>query len=201
MATRRRLTRDQRREHLLDVAASLVTDAGFEAVTMEGVASRAGVSKGLGYAYFTNRDELLAALFDREMGRLDADVIHAEREAAAVGGSFDDRLRAIIAAGLDVVADRGALIGALLRGKAPDGPLEHKRRARQGVVEQFFGDMVIAEYALDEHTAATAIGILLGGYGAALDLWVHGRATRAEITEAFVALAVGGLGTLRSGTL
>lgn len=200
MTGRRRLTRDERRDHLLDVAAALVTEAGFEAVTMEGVAGRAGVSKGLGYAYFTNRDELLAALFDREMGTMDAAVARAEAATSAVGGSFEDRLRSIITAGLDVVAKRGVLIGALLRGKAPDGPLELKRHARQAVIEHYLTELVVTEYGLSERAAETAVGILLGGYAAALDQWVHGRATREEITDTFVHLAAGGLRRLSSGT-
>jgi len=48
-----RLPRNERREQLLDVAAGLILEKGTEAVTMEGVAAAAGVSKGLGYAYFT----------------------------------------------------------------------------------------------------------------------------------------------------
>jgi AcrR family transcriptional regulator len=199
-ATRRRLTRDERREHLLDVAAALITASGFEAVTMEGVASQAGVSKGLGYVYFANRDELLGALFDREMRAMDDRVLEADEEVRVGNGTFEDRLRAIIRAGLDVVATRGVLIGALLRGKATDGPLEHKRHARQAVVAQYFTDMVVAEYGVNAGTARTAVGVLLGGYAAALDLWVQDRASREEIVEVFVRLATGGLAGLRSGT-
>src|SRR6266403_6308199 len=63
----RRLPAEQRREHLLDVGAAIILDSGFETLTMESVAERAGVSKGLGYAYFENAEELALALYDREM--------------------------------------------------------------------------------------------------------------------------------------
>ena len=66
-----RLSRDERRAHFLDMAAEIITEHGADSVTMEGVAARAGVSKALGYRYFTNRDDLLMALFDREMAILD----------------------------------------------------------------------------------------------------------------------------------
>ena len=163
---------------------------------MEGVAQRAGVSKGLGYAYFDNRDQLLAALFNREMAALDRRVTQAANRAAAEGEPFEERLRAIISAGLDVVADRGTLIGALLQGKLNDGPLEQSRRNRQRAVEDYFVSLVRAEYELSERVARSAVPILLSGYSGALDLWVRRRATRAEITAAFVRLAVGGLRAL-----
>jgi hexosaminidase len=42
-------------------------EGGIEAVTMESVAARARVSKGLGYAYFDNRNDLLLTLLEREI--------------------------------------------------------------------------------------------------------------------------------------
>ena len=192
----RRRSRAERRAQFLDVAAELIVEGGFDAVTMEGLAQRAGVSKGLGYAYFDNRDQLLAALFKREMTALDRRVTEAGDRAAAAGEPFEERLRAIISAGLDVVADRGALIGALLQGKLDVGPLEQSRRTRQRSVEDYFVSLVRAEYGLSERVARSAVPILLSGYAGALDLWVRRRATRAEITAAFVRLAVGGLRAL-----
>ncbi len=174
---------------------------GFESVTMEGVATRAGVSKGLGYAYFDNRDELLAALFDREMAALDRRVLRAATDASAAGGTFEHRLHAILDAGLDVVADRGVLIGTLLQAKPHEGPLEEKRRARQDVVERYFMQMVIDEYGVTQRAARTAVAILLGGYSGALELWVHRRVTRTEIANAFVSMALGGLGALSDGAV
>src|SRR6478609_2361556 len=87
-----RLSAPERREHLLDVAAALVVEQGVDALTMEGVASRAGVSKGLGYAYFSNSDDLVVELFEREMTELDRRVAAAAVVAGA--DSLEDRLRA-----------------------------------------------------------------------------------------------------------
>ena len=79
--TRRRLSAADRRTHLLDVAVVLLGESGPEAVTMEGVAARAGVSKALGYRYFDNADELLLAVHDREMAELGTRVRSALRGA------------------------------------------------------------------------------------------------------------------------
>lgn len=160
---------------------------------MEGVAARAGVSKGLGYAYFDNRDELLAALFDRELGGLDRAVTDAVRVARRAQATFADQLRASLDASLDIVAERGTLIGALLAGSRGGGPLEHRRQTRQRGVEAFYVEMITAEFTIDERTALAAVGILLGGFNGAIDLWARQRAGRRRLTETYVALATGGL--------
>lgn len=62
----KRLKGSERRDAFLDAAAAIVLEQGVAAVTMEGVAQRTGVNKALPYRYFTDRDAVLGALFDRE---------------------------------------------------------------------------------------------------------------------------------------
>lgn len=52
---------------ILDAAADLVADRGFDKSTMEAIAAHAGVAKGVLYLRFSSKDELLAALVDREV--------------------------------------------------------------------------------------------------------------------------------------
>lgn len=56
----------ERRTQLLDAALTLVATLGHQAVTMDAVADRAGVTKPVIYGQFTGRAELLAALLRRE---------------------------------------------------------------------------------------------------------------------------------------
>src|SRR4051794_25463875 len=72
-----RLTRADRRDFLLDAAAELVSTGDMDAVSMEAVAERAGVSRPLVYKHFANRSEMLGALYQRE-----AALLHAELAAA-----------------------------------------------------------------------------------------------------------------------
>lgn len=65
-AVQKRLKGPERRDAFLDAAAAIVLEQGVAAVTMEGVAQHCGVNKSLPYRYFTDRDAVLAALFDRE---------------------------------------------------------------------------------------------------------------------------------------
>ena len=85
---RTRLAAADRREQLLDVAAAIALDSGLLALSMESVAQRAGVSKGLGYAYFENADALALALYDREVGELYRRV----EAAVSAAGDFEARI-------------------------------------------------------------------------------------------------------------
>ncbi|MEU1281213.1 helix-turn-helix domain-containing protein [Streptomyces sp. NPDC005805] len=60
---RQRLSPDQRRAQLLDVAAELFAARPYDEVTMEEVAERAGVSRALLYRHFPGKRELFAALY------------------------------------------------------------------------------------------------------------------------------------------
>jgi AcrR family transcriptional regulator len=65
-----RMSGRQRREQLLDVGRSLFAEKGFEATSIEEIASRAGVSKPLVYEHFGGKEGLYAVVVDREMGTL-----------------------------------------------------------------------------------------------------------------------------------
>src|SRR2546423_13055124 len=106
-----RLPAEERREHFLDVAADLIVREGIDAVTMEGVAAAAGVSKGLGYAYFSNRNELLLTLLERELKELDRRVLVGVHAA----DSLEGRIRGALAAWFETVRQRGRLLGTLLQ--------------------------------------------------------------------------------------
>lgn len=186
-----RLPREQRRSQLLDVAGDLIAERGLASVTMEAVAARAGVSKGLGYAYFDNSADLLVALFDREMAALDARVTDALVGAV----TFEEKLRAMLLAWFDVIADRGALMAALY---VPDaaGKLATRRRSRSRDVQRFLALLAVEELHLDEARSETAAAILLAGTNGALEQWIGRRASRYELVDMFVTMAVGAISAL-----
>jgi AcrR family transcriptional regulator len=70
-APRRRQARGQRRiDQLLDVAAQVFAEVGFEAATTNAIAARAGVSPGSLYQFFPNKDAMAEELADRFVERL-----------------------------------------------------------------------------------------------------------------------------------
>jgi AcrR family transcriptional regulator len=64
---RRRLSGEDRREQILDVTAAIVARSGFGAVSIQGVATAAGISRPIVYEHFGDLDGLLKALVRREM--------------------------------------------------------------------------------------------------------------------------------------
>jgi AcrR family transcriptional regulator len=59
----------QRREQLVDTAQEIALGRGFHAVTVDGVAKAAGVTRPVVYGLFADRAELLAALLARAESR------------------------------------------------------------------------------------------------------------------------------------
>ncbi|MBP2549967.1 AcrR family transcriptional regulator [Neorhizobium galegae] len=59
-----------KREQILDGAKRIFMSTGFDAASMNDITREAGVSKSTIYVYFANKDELFAALMEREKARL-----------------------------------------------------------------------------------------------------------------------------------
>ncbi|MEO3767799.1 MULTISPECIES: TetR/AcrR family transcriptional regulator [unclassified Streptomyces] len=64
------MTGKERREQLVDVGRTLFAARGFEATSVEEIASKAGVSKPVVYEHFGGKEGLYAVVVDREMRRL-----------------------------------------------------------------------------------------------------------------------------------
>ncbi len=78
-----RMTGEQRRRQLLDIGRELFAQRGFEATSVEEVATRAGVSKPVVYEHFGGKDGLYAGVVDREMRLL----LERFESALSSGGS------------------------------------------------------------------------------------------------------------------
>lgn len=81
-------------EAILEAAAHILENEGFEGYTTNAIARRAGVSIGSLYQYFPNKDAVTAALVMADGARLHDDV-HAAAEATA-GEDFKVQLNALI---------------------------------------------------------------------------------------------------------
>jgi AcrR family transcriptional regulator len=69
--TRRKKAPAQVRAQLLQAASDIATDHGVQAVTLEAVAERAGVTKGALQYHFVNKQGLLDALFEQTLERFE----------------------------------------------------------------------------------------------------------------------------------
>lgn len=76
-AKRVRMTAEQRREQLVDVARSVFAEKGFEASSVEEIAERAGVSKPVLYQHFGGKEGVYAVVVDREVRALTTSILAA----------------------------------------------------------------------------------------------------------------------------
>ena len=60
-----RLSREERRDQILDAANALFAEAGYDAVSIEDIAHAAGVTRGLVHHYFGGRKDVYIALLER----------------------------------------------------------------------------------------------------------------------------------------
>jgi AcrR family transcriptional regulator len=67
----RRQARGQRRiAGILDAAAAVFAEAGYESTTTNAIAARAGISPGSLYQFFANKEAIAEALADRFLGEM-----------------------------------------------------------------------------------------------------------------------------------
>lgn len=69
-AKRTRMSGFERREQLVQVGRSLFAERGFDATSVEEIASKAGVSKPVVYEHFGGKEGLYAVIVDREVQAL-----------------------------------------------------------------------------------------------------------------------------------
>ena len=130
----RRLDSSSRRDMLLDIAAEIALTDGPDAVSMEAVAERAGVSRPLVYKHYASRDELLGAVYRRAARDLhrqlvaeveaDVDAVLAQLTGVGWNATVDGNRISVEVQGhvdltLDAVRDAVANVGAPLRSLAP----------------------------------------------------------------------------------
>jgi AcrR family transcriptional regulator len=82
MGVQRRLPKERRRLHLLEVSRMIVHEEGVDRLTLRYLAQRAGVSKPVVYDHFETRSALLIALYRW----IDTQVVNSFRDAMAERG-------------------------------------------------------------------------------------------------------------------
>ena len=156
-----RMTGSERKARFLDAAPEMVIDQGVFAVTMEGVAQKLGVAKSLGYRYFTGRDDLLAALYDRE-NQIYVDRLEDELPSDP---SFDDWIRGACKLWFRRADERGELFTRLI---SDNGPLAARAKAGQRANVKGWADGIQKAYGLPRRRAEHFAWFLVAGAAGAL---------------------------------
>jgi AcrR family transcriptional regulator len=189
-----RLRRAERHDALVSAGAALVAERDVDAVSMEAVAARAGVSRPLVYKHFANRHELLAAVYRREATNLDAEIVRSVQAAEG----FESIVRTLVRAVLAGARARGATFVKLQRAGARDSTLRREQRDRDRRTVRYFGRLASQEFALEEREARAAVRVLLTGIDSLLAQW-HADPTPAHeilLEEVYTGLVLGGLARL-----
>lgn len=79
-----------KRGQIIDGAKRVFMSMGFDAASMNDITREAGVSKGTIYVYFENKEDLFAAMIERERNRVVQTVKHALNDHEAIDEALFD---------------------------------------------------------------------------------------------------------------
>jgi AcrR family transcriptional regulator len=100
------------REHLIDTAGTLIAQHPVAGITTRDIARAAGVSDGVLYNYFADKQELIIAALLRRYGSL---LFRFDTDLPQPGsGSVEENITAYLRAALDVVAETLPLAAGLM---------------------------------------------------------------------------------------
>lgn len=155
---RTRLSRENRREMIMDHAATVIREYGVSALTMERVGREAGVSKPLVYNYFSNTTELMKALLVREI-EINRD---NNRRIAEATQSFEEMVRETSRAMLENVRDSGLIRQKLmLEPEVAKVLVELDVESHQRHIEYLL-QRLNGEYSIPNEIAVITIELALG---------------------------------------
>lgn len=128
-----------RRNRILDAAEDLVLDRGFDAMSIQAIAGRAGIAKGAVYREFASKQQILDVLLQRAMGRM------TEASRARLGDT-PPRLSEAYRVGVEVLLDDPLMTAAFLDdagvlGSYIDTVTDGRYRARHLAVVDWIADL------------------------------------------------------------
>jgi len=132
---RRKAKQDRARETVevvLEAAARVLLERGYASATTNRIAEAAGVSVGTVYEYFADKEEVFAALIEREIGRI---VAAMAEHTAADGLSLGEHVARILAATMDAMVHGPELFRRLEQ--VPGAALRRRLASARGAVVLF----------------------------------------------------------------
>jgi AcrR family transcriptional regulator len=173
-----RLDPGQRREQILDAANALFSERAYDEVSIEDIASSAGVTRGLVHHYFGGRKEVYIALLER-LG-----AVREEQLPPPVGRSARARLADSVSRWLDwTEANRTIWLATIARGEDIADP-----DVRQVVADLVRRAVALvtahhADIADDSPRLRYALECWTGLNRAATRRWLQSDATREQTHE------------------
>lgn len=120
-------------ERILNAAEVLFAEQGFDAVSMNAIAERAGVSKANVFHHFTSKNDLYVAVLHHVCQDANERLDDLDNPAAP----FEERLEEFARSHLKTLLDHGQMMRLLLREMLSDHPRLGKELAQQVYGDKF----------------------------------------------------------------
>lgn len=185
-ALRRRPPRvDNRLPRILDAAARLIRQRGYQAATMREIAAAAGMLAGSLYYHFASKEELLAAVYAEGVRRISVPVA----EVLELGLEPWDALEAVCAAHLEALLQESDYAQVVIRVQPADVPEAAQRLiALRDDYERLFSK-ALTGLPLNRRTDRRALKLMLmGALNWAQTWWRPGGDSPRTVARKFVQL-------------
>ncbi len=180
----------ERREQLITVARGLFAEKGFDATSIEEIASRARVSKPVVYEHFGGKEGLYAVIVDRELMTISTTITASLRSSTSAS----------------IIVERAALALLTYIEDSPDGfrILSSGSDRSAGTYSTLLADVAIqvsgilasqfSAHGIDPRTAPLYAQMLVGIVAMPSQWWLENRTmTKEEVAAHMVNLAWNGL--------
>ena len=182
-------------DSLLDVAVAVFNERGYDATSMEELATRLGVTKSAIYHHVSSKVELLRLALDRALDALFA----VTEEPGATSGPAIDRLEHVVRGSVRVLTAELPFVTLLLRVRG-NSPVEQAALVRRREFDRIVTDLVRAaeeegDVRPDVDPAVTS-RLLFGAVNSLTEWYRPDRGLDAvALADALVAITFGGLRT------
>jgi AcrR family transcriptional regulator len=177
--------RAARREQLVEAAFELLGRGGWREITVRGVCEEAGLNPRYFYESFTGLDALVAAVFEREVGRATAGIL------AAFDAAPDDasaKAHAVIDACVEHLTEDRRRSRILFSEALGDDAMARRRADTMHAVGQLIATTARRFYGREDDQdpiAELAGAFLIGGLVETIIAWLDGRlkVERAQLVD------------------
>jgi AcrR family transcriptional regulator len=126
-----RLSRQERREQLIQTALQIFSQKGFRGTTTKEIAQAAGINEALVFHHFTNKDELYAAILESKTAQADAGEFLEEMRRHAERRDDEALFRALAAKMLEYYRENADFLRLMLYSALEEHELAHEFRAKR----------------------------------------------------------------------
>src|SRR5688500_3463677 len=188
MVVSKRMTNEQRRGQLLQMAYEIVRSEGTEELTLTRVAERAGVSKPIAYEHFGTRSGLLIAMY-RDYDEKQTQAMRAALEAG--GKTIEDVAAILSAAYVDCAVSSGPEYGAITAALSATEEMEELLQSCRASFLEDCRDAFAPFVKLPKKKVQALLVGILGAAEALSQTAASGRMSRTEAINALSKLMVG----------